>query len=201
MFGTRFYTFSLLGDRFSFEMGRFSLRSNVTLSIRLKISIDWFRFHEVFFKFTFVFNFHSFWITSFFFQINRLSILYKKRAIFLWILFHWFYLWSWKVNNIQNLLLSNYQNDNGTTKIFRDHNGSVTLRTAERWCKTVRDTDSINLSSPPDRVREPFEQRGNSQKINTSNRVTKVPLITNNRSSLGGISSLSIRRILKKWST
>ena len=80
VFGTRFYTFSLLGDRFSFEMWRFSLRSNVTLC-----EWDW-KFQLIdldFMKFTFILNFHSV-LTKFFLfsNVNRLSILYKKNGLF-----------------------------------------------------------------------------------------------------------------------
>ena len=52
-----------------------------------------------------------------------------------------------KSKDFQNLVLSKYQNDAVPTKIFRDLNSSVRLPTTERWCKTVRDTGSINLSS------------------------------------------------------
>ena len=50
-----------------------------------------------------------------------------------------------KSKGFQNFVLSKYQNGNGSTKIFRDLNGFVSLRTIERWCKTVRDSGSINL--------------------------------------------------------
>ena len=52
--GTRFYTFLLLRGSFSLEMLRFCLRPNVILWISLKIWIDWYRFHEVLWKFIFV---------------------------------------------------------------------------------------------------------------------------------------------------
>ena len=54
-----------------------------------------------------------------------------------------------KSKHFQNLVLSKHQNDDGPIKIFRDLNDSVSLRTIKRWCKAVRDTGSINLSSPP----------------------------------------------------
>ena len=52
--------------------------------------------------------------------------------------------------DFQNLVLSKYQNGDGPTRIF---NCFVSLRTTERWCKAVRVTGSINLSSPPGRQR------------------------------------------------
>ena len=58
-----------------------------------------------------------------------------------------------KSKHFQNLLLSKYQNGDGPTKIFPDLNGFVSLRTIERWCRAVRFTGSINLSSTPDRQR------------------------------------------------
>ncbi|CAF4402778.1 unnamed protein product, partial [Rotaria magnacalcarata] len=54
-----------------------------------------------------------------------------------------------KSKDFQNLVLSKYQSGDGPTKIFRDLNGLIGLRTIERWCKNIRDTGSINLSSPP----------------------------------------------------
>ena len=43
---------------------------------------------------------------------------------------------------------SNYHQGDEPTKTLRDLNGSVSLRTIEQWYKAVRDTDSVNLSSP-----------------------------------------------------
>ena len=54
-----------------------------------------------------------------------------------------------KSKDFQNLLLSKYQNGDGTTKIFRDFNGSVSLTgQLNGGDKAVRNTVSINLSSP-----------------------------------------------------
>ena len=75
--------------------------------------------------------------------MNRLSILCKveyfpPNSITLILLV------AMKCTHFQNLRLSKYQNGDGLTKIFRGLNGSVSLRTIERWCKAVRDTGSIN---------------------------------------------------------
>ena len=80
--------------------------------------------------------------------MNRLSILYKNgyfplNSITL-ILFM-----IMKSKEFQNLVRSKYQNCDGLTKIFRNLNNSIGLQTIERWCKALRDTGSINLSSPP----------------------------------------------------
>ena len=58
-----------------------------------------------------------------------------------------------KSKDFQNLVLSKYENDEGLIKLFRDINGFVGLWPIGRWRKAVRDTDSIKLSSPPDRHR------------------------------------------------
>ena len=58
-----------------------------------------------------------------------------------------------KRKDFQNLVLSKYENGEGPTKNFREHLGFLDRRTIERWCKTVRVTGSINLSSPPDHQR------------------------------------------------
>ena len=74
--------------------------------------------------------------------MNRLSILYKigyfslnSITLILSVVM--------KSKDFQNLVLSKYQNGDGSTKIFRDFNGSVSLRTIERWYKVVRDAGSI----------------------------------------------------------
>ena len=37
--------------------------------------------------------------------------------------------------------------------IFDDLNGTVGLHTIEQWCKTCRETGSVNLKRPPGRPR------------------------------------------------
>ena len=58
-----------------------------------------------------------------------------------------------KSKDLQNLVLSSYQNCNGSTRVFRDPNGFVSLWTIEQWCKAVIDTGPINLSSSSGRHR------------------------------------------------
>ena len=95
--------------------------------------------------------------------MNRLSSFYKIRyfslnSITLILLV------VMESKDFQNLVLAKYQNGDGPTKIFRDLNSSVSLRTTERWCKAVRETGSINLSSPPGRQRT-IRTKGTIEKI------------------------------------
>ena len=46
----------------------------------------------------------------------------------------------------QKLVLSKYEKGEPSTKIFEDLNGFVSSQTIRRWCKMVRETDTINLS-------------------------------------------------------
>ena len=95
----------------------------------------------------------------------------------------------------QNLVLSKYQNGDGPTKIFRDLNGFVSLRTIERWCKAVRVTGSINLSSPPSRHRT-FRTKRSIQKI--EHRLERREPVSSRKTVRQlTISRTSIRRILR----
>ena len=58
-----------------------------------------------------------------------------------------------KSKDFQKLVSSKYQKCDELSKTFRDLSGSVSLRTGKQWCKAVRDTGSINLSSLPGRQR------------------------------------------------
>jgi transposase len=51
-----------------------------------------------------------------------------------------------KSKDLQTRVFSKYQNDDEPTKIFQHLNGAISLPTIERWCKSIRDTGSINLS-------------------------------------------------------
>ncbi|CAF3756238.1 unnamed protein product, partial [Rotaria socialis] len=51
--------------------------------------------------------------------------------------------------NLQNIVLSKYQNGDTPTKNFRDLNGGIGLRTIKRWCQMILQSGSITLSSPP----------------------------------------------------
>ncbi|CAM4811156.1 unnamed protein product [Rotaria magnacalcarata] len=100
-----------------------------------------------------------------------------------------------KSKDFQNLVLSKYQSGDGPTKIFRDLNGLISLRTIERWCKNIRDTGSINLSSPP-RCHRIIRTKGAIQKV--KNRLEhRKPVSSRKVARELGISRTSARRIFK----
>ena len=122
--------------------------------------------------------------------MNRLSILYRigyfpLNSVILILLV------VMKSKDFQNLAVSKYQNGNGATKIFRDRNGFVCVRTIERWCKTVRDTSSSNLSSPPGRQKT-IRTKGLTQKIKHRLELRK-PVSSRKTARQFGISRTSIR--------
>ena len=88
-----------------------------------------------------------------------------------------------------------YPNGDGWSKIFRDLNGSVSLRTIERRCKAVKDTGSINLSSPPVCQRI-IRTKGAIQKIKHRLK-RREPFSSRKTARQLGISRTSIRRILR----
>ena len=53
-----------------------------------------------------------------------------------------------KSKDLRKLVLSKYDNGHGTTKIFRDLNGAISLSTIERWCRRVREVGTIDLVNP-----------------------------------------------------
>ena len=65
-----------------------------------------------------------------------------------------------KSKDLQKVVLAKYQNGDTTTKIHRDFNGAIGLRTIERWCQS----GSIKLSSPPDGPRF-TRTKGNIEKV------------------------------------
>ncbi|CAF1564073.1 unnamed protein product [Rotaria magnacalcarata] len=54
-----------------------------------------------------------------------------------------------KSEDLQNIVLSKYQNGDTPTKNFRDLNGGIDLRTIKRWCQMILQSVSITLSSLP----------------------------------------------------
>ncbi len=81
---------------------------------------------------------------------------------------------------------------------FRDLNGAISLRTIERWCKSIRDTGCINLS----------ESFGRPRTIRTKAAVRKIKHRMERRKSVSSrklahelsISPTSIQRVLKLMS-
>ncbi|CAF2764913.1 unnamed protein product [Rotaria sp. Silwood2] len=58
-----------------------------------------------------------------------------------------------KSEDLRKVVFRKYEDGDGVCKIFRDLNGSLGLNTIKRWCKMVRDTGSIQLSTSPDAPR------------------------------------------------
>ena len=50
-----------------------------------------------------------------------------------------------KSKNLQNIVLSKYQNGDALTKISRHLNGGISLVTVKRWCQMIRRSGSIEL--------------------------------------------------------
>ena len=51
-----------------------------------------------------------------------------------------------KSKDLQKLVLSKYEAGQTSKKIFEDSNGEVSYPTVKRWCKMIRETDTIDLS-------------------------------------------------------
>ena len=51
-----------------------------------------------------------------------------------------------KGEDLEKLVLSKYEKGEPSTKIFEDLNGFLSSRTIRRWCKMIREIDTINLS-------------------------------------------------------
>jgi hypothetical protein len=58
-----------------------------------------------------------------------------------------------KSKDLQKVVLSKYKNGDSPPMMFRHLNGAVDLRTIGRRCKMIRETGSIDLSSPIGRPR------------------------------------------------
>ena len=98
-----------------------------------------------------------------------------------------------KSKDLQKVVLSKYQNGDNPTKIYRDLNGGIGLRTIERWCQMIR---SVKLSIPPGGPR--FSRtKGNIQKVKHRYAQRKEYQLENYQWS-ADISERSVRRIMKK---
>ena len=100
-----------------------------------------------------------------------------------------------KSKDLQNIVLSKYQNDDAPTKICRDLNGGIILAAVKRWCQMIRRTGSIELSGThggPHIVRT----KENILKVNNCLR-RKIGVSARKLSMELGISATSARRILK----
>ena len=99
-----------------------------------------------------------------------------------------------KSKDLQKLVLSKYDNGDGTTKIFRHLNGASSLATIERWFRRIREVGTIDLVNP----------RGCSRTIRTKATIQKIKRRLNRRKLLFsrkvaralGISRSSVQGIL-----
>ena len=69
-----------------------------------------------------------------------------------------------KSKDLQKLVLSKYDNGNGTTKIFRYLNDAISLLTIEWWCRRIREVGTIDL----------VNLRGYSRTIRTKAVIQKI---------------------------
>ena len=100
-----------------------------------------------------------------------------------------------KSKDRQKVGLSKYQSGDTTTKIHRDLNGRIGLRTIERWCQMIRQFDSIKLSSPPGDQRF-ATSKGNIQKI--KHRLRRKKRVSAQKLSMElDVSERNVRRIMK----
>ena len=67
---------------------------------------------------------------------------------------------------MQKVVLSKYEKDDGTTKIFQDLNGTISVSMIERWCRRICESGSINLSKPPGRPKI-IRTKGAIEKVQT----------------------------------
>jgi hypothetical protein len=99
-----------------------------------------------------------------------------------------------KSDDLQNLVLSKYNNHDGPTKIFRDLNSAVSLATVEQWCNMILETSSINLHRPPGRTRT-IRTKAAIQKVKT--RVGRGQQVSSRKLARElAISRTSVQRIL-----
>ncbi|CAF1315268.1 unnamed protein product [Rotaria sp. Silwood1] len=101
-----------------------------------------------------------------------------------------------KSKDLQKVVLSKYENGDSPTMIFRHLNGAIGLRTIERWCKLIRETGSINLSSPtgcPRIARAKGMIKKVKNRLKCKRRVSSRKLANE-----FDISERSVRRILKE---
>ena len=100
-----------------------------------------------------------------------------------------------KSEDLQKLVLSKYDNGDGTTKIFRHLNGAISHSTIERWCRRIREVGTIDF----------VNSCGCSRTIRTKAAIQKIKRRLNRRKPLSprklarqlGISPNSVQRILK----
>ena len=101
-----------------------------------------------------------------------------------------------KSKDLQKLVLSKYQNDDGPSKIFADVKDVIRFRTINRWCQMIRETDSIELKCPSGGPRS-VRTNANIQKIR-SRLKRKKKISSRKLANELNISRTSVQRILQK---
>ena len=97
--------------------------------------------------------------------------------------------------NVQKVVLSKYEKDDGTTKIFQDLNGAISLSTIKRWRRRTLESGSINLSKPLGCLRI-IRTKGAIEKVKT--RLNRRDLVSSRKLTRElGISRSNVQRILK----
>ena len=100
-----------------------------------------------------------------------------------------------KSKDLQNMVLSKYQNGDAPTKICRDLNSGISLATVKRWCQMIPRTGSIELSGAHGCPRM-IRTKENIQKV--KNRLRRKKGVSARKLSMElSISATSVRRILK----
>ena len=69
-----------------------------------------------------------------------------------------------KSKDLQNVVLSKYQNGDTPKKIYHDLRGPIGLRIIKQWYQMIHQTGTISLSSPPDCSRL-MRTKANSKKV------------------------------------
>ena len=67
-----------------------------------------------------------------------------------------------KSKELQNVVLSKYQNSDATAKIYHNLSDAIRLRTIKQWCQMIRQTGTIGLPGCPRWVRT----KANIKKVN-----------------------------------
>ena len=100
-----------------------------------------------------------------------------------------------KSKDLQKLVLSKYEKGEGPSEIFQHLNGALCLRTVKRWCKMIRETGSIELSTSPGRSRT-IRTKESIKKV--KHRLNRKKKVTSRKLAVElNISRTSVRRILK----
>ena len=100
-----------------------------------------------------------------------------------------------KSKDLQKLILSKYEKGEGPSEIFRHLNGALCFRTVKRWCKMIRETGSIELSTSPGRSRT-IRTKESIKKV--KHRLNRKKKVTSRKLAVElNISRTSVRRILK----